>query len=340
MGAGLWLCRNVGVADGKPQLDPAEPVLQQNPRILGTTGSAIVDWNGDGRLDLIQGTWYGYVEYWQNDSDVTTPIFRRAKRLTAAGETIRLTNGRFECPQGASEPNTGLVSPVPTDWDQDGDLDLIVGDMRGYQTYYENEGTRNSPRLAAGRRLIVKGQERCLGWRNQVAIGDIDYDGAVELVSTGSIDRTVSMYKPAADQPDAAHVVLVKEKSLTLDTGEPLVPEQGTKNNNGDYKLKLADWDADGDLDLFVGSLYHIWYYENVGSQQEASFRDRGKLVVDGKPLLVSNHAGSVEIVDWNRDGRLDLFIGGEYGWTFYFDRAYLDGDVATASVVSFEASR
>jgi hypothetical protein len=42
--------------------------------------------------------------------------------------------------------------------------------------------------------------------------------------------------------------------------------------------MKLVDWDDDGDLDLFVESVYWIWYYENVGSRTEPRFKFHGKV--------------------------------------------------------------
>ncbi|HEY3129862.1 MAG TPA: FG-GAP-like repeat-containing protein [Acidobacteriota bacterium] len=118
---------------------------------------------------------------------------------------------------------------------------------------------------------------------------------------------------------------------LKLDSGEDLLPPHAGGNNNGDYMMKLVDWDGDGDLDLFVESVYYIWYYENVGTRTAPKFKYHGRFQVGGKDLIVSGHAGSIDAVDWNGDGRPDLIIGGESGWTYYFERSFLEGNLPKA---------
>ncbi len=324
---------------GPPRLGPGAFVMQTHPKITGgeQTRTAVADWNGDGLPDLIQGDGDGWVTLYANAGTRADPVFRPGVRLRAGGKEIRLINGPRDCPQGPSEPNAGYAAPVVVDLDGDGDLDLIVGDMRGYQTYFENVGTRARPVLAPGRRIVVEGKERCFGWRNQLGVGDLDGSGRVQIVSTGYTDRRLWTYRPAARQDDPRVLKVVKGEPVRLESGEVLVPFQGAKNNNGDYLTKLVDWDGDGDLDLFVGSLYHVWYYENVGTRTKPVFRARGKVRCEGRDLLVSNHAGSVEAVDWNGDGRPDLVLGGESGWAYYFERSFLEGDLPRASVASVE---
>jgi hypothetical protein len=113
---------------------------------------------------------------------------------------------------------------------------------------------------------------------------------------------------------------MIKVAPVKLENGEQLLPPHAGGNNNGDYMTKLVDLDGDGDLDILQGTRYHIWYYENVGTKQAPLFRSHDKIIVEGKPLMVSGHAGSVEAVDWNGDGKVDIVIGGESGWTYYFD--------------------
>jgi hypothetical protein len=40
---------------------------------------------------------------------------------------------------------------------------------------------------------------------------------------------------------------------------------------------------------------------------------------------MVSHHETSVKVVDWDRDGKLDLVTGGESGWVYYFNRSVLE---------------
>ena len=191
--------------------------------------------------------------------------------------------------------------------------------------------------MALGRRLEVNGEARSFGWRNQVGVGDIDGDGKLDVVSTAYSDRHLSVYKPAALQDHPKILKMIKASPVKLESGEQLLPPHAGGNNNGDYMTKLADWDGDGDLDLLQGTLYHIWYYENVGTKKTLVFRSHDKIIVEGKPLMVSGHAGSVDAVDWNADGRLDIVIGGESGWTFYFERSFIDGNLPRAEIKGVE---
>jgi hypothetical protein len=260
--------------------------------------------------------------------------------MKAGGEEIRLINGLKECPQGPSEPNTGLLTPVLVDFDGDGDLDLIVGDMRGFQTYFENVGTAQRPELGAGKVMEVNGERRCFGWRNEVAAGDLYGDGKIQVITTAFGDRRISAYQPASIQDDPEVLRMSKTATLKLESGEDLAPAVTDANNNGDFKLKLVDWDNDGDLDLFIGSLYNVWYYENIGTKTSPKFRYRGKVQAEGKDLHVSNHAGSVEVVDLNGDGKKDIIINGESGWLYYFDRSFLDGVIPRISIKTVETRR
>jgi hypothetical protein len=314
---------------GMPQLDQeGRFVLQTHPMITDgeQTRTAAVDWNGDGSLDLIRGGGNGWVKYYENEGTNVDPVFKFPVRLQAAGEDIRFINGLRDCPQGPSEPNSGYTTPVVIDFDGDGDLDLIVGDMRGYQTYFENVGNRKEPELAAGRTIQVGNEPRSFGWRNQVAVGDIDGDGKIEIVTTPFTDRHIYAYKPERTQNDPNVLKVTRVDLIRLENGQTLLPPHAGGNNNGDNMLKLADWDNDGDLDLFFSSIHYNWYYENVGTRTKPIFKAHGKIQVEGKDLVVTGHANTVDVVDWNGDGMQDLVLSGESGWTYYFDRSFIEG--------------
>jgi hypothetical protein len=335
----IKICENLSSDhNGLPHLGPCRFVQQTHPLI--TAGhhckTAVADWNGDGLPDLIQGNENGKVKWYQNVGTKVDAVFQPPVTLRAGGKEIRMING-LDSPQGPTERNAGYTTPVVVDLDSDGDLDLIVSDMRGYQTYFENIGSRSHPELAPGRLITVDGRKRAFGWRNELAVGDIDGDGQIEIVSTAYMDRHVYCFKPNPKQDDPTELKMINVGGLRLESGEIILPEQGIKNNNGDYMLKLVDWDNDGDLDLFIGSLYNIWYYENVGTKTAPKFRNHGKVQVDGKPLHVSNHPGSVEVMDWNGDGKKDIIIGGESGWTYYFERSFLEGNLPKATLGKLE---
>ena len=112
----------------------------------------------------------------------------------------------------------------------------------------------------------------------------------------------------------------------------------------GDSRGKLVDWDNDGDLDLINGSLFAVWYYENVGSKTRPEFHGHGRFSAGGEPLHTFFHAGSIDAADWNGDGRLDLVLSAEcpsdspHGAVLhYFERSFLENDLPRAVVGSLE---
>ena len=90
-------------------------------------------------------------------------------------------------------------------------------------------------------------------------------------------------------------------------------------------------------LDLFVESVYWIWYCENVGTRIAPRFKFHGKVQSGDKDLLVTGHTGSVDAVDWNDDGKMDLLISGESGWLYYFERSFLDGNLPVTAAGKLE---
>ena len=71
-----------------------------------------------------------------------------------------------------------------------------------------------------------------------------------------------------------------------------------------------------------------------ASAQQEVSERRQAD---PNGAVEIENLAGSVEVVDWNGDGKKDLFIGGEYGWTYYFERSFIEGNLPHARVDTLE---
>ena len=67
-------------------------------------------------------------------------------RLSAAGEVID------------TGPHIAHSGPALADVNNDGKVDLLVGNFSGTIAYFENIGTKNSPQLSAGRMLEADGK--------------------------------------------------------------------------------------------------------------------------------------------------------------------------------------
>ena len=78
----------------------------------------------------------------------------------------------------------------------------------------------------------------------------------------------------------------------------------------------LADLDADGDLDLLVGSeLEGLTLYQNRGTRSSPRFV-RDSTTLPTVPALAAPAAG-----DFDRDGDLDLVTGNVGGGVVYLER-------------------
>ena len=73
------------------------------------------------------------------------------------------------------------------------------------------------------------------------------------------------------------------------------------------------DIDGDGDLDLVLGdhSSGRVFTRTNTGTPQQPKFSTVNELLhADGKPIEVPGTVATLRLVDWNRDGRMDLACG------------------------------
>jgi hypothetical protein len=230
------------------------------------------------------------------------------------------------------------------DWDGDGDLDLFATGQRWETKYFENTGSREIPVFVTGQTVTVNGVTDELAWRSKVSIGDLDADGTMELVIHSDRDNAFHLCDRKTEQSDPRRLDFTLGPTLKLESGAPVTGWFGGQNNNGDNHTLLADWDADGDLDLINGTLWAVYYYENTGSPTTPQFKAHGKFQSNGKDLQVYDHACSFDVADWNEDGQLDLVQGTEspsdqpHGAVLHlFDRRYLEGRLPVVTIGHLE---
>jgi len=142
---------------------------------------AVLDWNGDGKKDLLLGCENGQVLLWSNVGSDTWPMFQAAETVAADGDPLYQYR----------------VNPFVFDLDRDGVNDLACGDGNGYVLFYRNTGTNAAPVLAAAETLrtprgdyVQSGGTSTAGSRCWFGFWDADtvpdillsaYDGNVEL---------------------------------------------------------------------------------------------------------------------------------------------------------------
>ncbi|MEL6717915.1 MAG: FG-GAP-like repeat-containing protein, partial [Bacteroidota bacterium] len=107
---------------------------EDNPLNLVDVGEEALpflsDLDGDGDLDATVGSDDGTISYFENVGSVNTAEFEA--RVSNANPFDGIDVGR-------------IAAPDLADVDEDGDLDLVIGEYYGILKYYENIGTVNTP---------------------------------------------------------------------------------------------------------------------------------------------------------------------------------------------------
>jgi hypothetical protein len=237
----------------------------------------LVDLDGDGDQDLLSGSWPGELFFFRRDASgaFAAPVMLQdeddryinigggvretgdeilitgnAHFVTENGKTFAQYHGkRIESTPEKRVAITGTASAVHAcDWDDDGDFDLLVGDIRGRVFVIENRGTRTEWAFARERTVGAAGVPiRVEGDAGPFA-ADWDGDGDLDLL-VGDGKGTVSLF---ANGGTRAAAKLARAEVLVQGPGHaeepPAAPRCGQR-----VKVCAADWNGDGRLDLLVG---------------------------------------------------------------------------------------
>lgn len=232
---------------GAPVFAQPTAVLQEQADLYAGTlpSPTTVDWNGDGKIDILAGNSEGFVLFFENIGSHDAPRFLPATRVQAGGNDIQVQAGYAGSLQGLQEARWGYLSPNAIDWNGDGVLDLITGDITGNYLIYLNRGTKTQPRLDAAHALYCNGIDLHGLWRCRPALAKIGERLALALVDG---DDHIHPYWRIDDYNVADGGL------LTLDDGQPIGTSGGVGGMSGRCKLDFFDWNEDGRLDFVIGT--------------------------------------------------------------------------------------
>jgi hypothetical protein len=329
------LVENTSPKGQEPHLAAPRYLEQVDPFVKSGALSrpVAVDWNADGKLDLIAGNSAGFIQYIENTGTKQTPEFTDRGNLKAEGKTIRIMAGPNGSIQGPAEAKWGYTNPSVGDWDMDGKLDILVNDIWGAVVWYRNIGSATEPKLAAAQLIEVewrgktpkpewvwwepKGKQLVTQWRTTPKVIDWDRDGMPDLVMLNHQGYLCLLRRTKLK---GQLRLLPPERLFVLTGGRFLNLSAGRTGASGRRKVDFADMDQDGDMDLITDSNEGPIWYQNVGTQQKPSMLPMGTVV----KAKLAGHNPTPNVVDWNGDGKLDLIVGAEDGFFYYFDGRYI----------------
>lgn len=195
-----------------------------------------MDFDSDGLEDILTGSY---------DPGELYFFKRNADKTFAKGETIKHTDGKAICIEAAS-------TAFAVDWDQDGDLDLLVGDIMGRVHFVANESSGKELKFGKPVTLQQGGEDINAGHGDSHPIAaDWDQDGKLDLL-VGSGNGEVLFLRNTGEKgkPALAEAVKLLGEAKGAWGEEPAKTEVAP---GARVKICVADYNGDGALDLLVG---------------------------------------------------------------------------------------
>ena len=183
--------------DGGSYLQVGQTGSKIDLDVLERATPDVVDFNGDGKKDLVVGAMDGLIRLYINDGTNGSPNFAAMTLIQADGVNLIVPSLRS--------------SPVVTDLDLDGKKDIVAGNTDGQLIFYQNVGSDQSPLFEEGifllsnnsiidlpgtprsrpfvcdwnsdgrSDMIVGSEDGYIRVYEQVTLGDINADGAVNI---------------------------------------------------------------------------------------------------------------------------------------------------------------
>ena len=309
--------------------------------VYGWPSPCFADYDADGDLDLICGEFTDGFTYFENVGTKQEMRLSAGKRLTdTLGRTLKM--------------DLCMIVPTVVDWDADGDADLIVGDEDGRVALIEHTGRvqaglpvfeppyyfqQQADTLKSGALATPAGADWDADGDDDLIVGNtsgkILFFENLGLFDTGQGSKKLPRWAAPVTQQAAG-------REIKFEAGGNGSIQGPAETKWGYSTLSVADWDADGRLDLVVNSIWGaVRWFRNVGTPQRAVLEaDRPVEVawpgLPPKPAwvwwpttgreLVTQWRTTPVVTDWTGDGLKDIVMLDDEGFLALWERRQSPG--------------
>ncbi len=208
--------------------------------------------------------------------------------------------------------------PYAFDYNNDGQMDILLGTEEGQISVLMNNGTSDAPLFSEFRTLrAMDGNEIDIGSRAVPCVADLNDDGLMDLLlGSGEGPVYYCMNRGSKSEPLFASPVALEDViSMPIAVSRNSTP-------------CVIDWDGDSKNDILLGSgSGEVLLFRNEGQTGDnVLFSGPEELTVDGLPLQAG--VNSIPFVaDWDSDGGKDLLIGVDGGYLHLYLNSVVNGE-------------
>ena len=300
----------------------------------GISGVNFEDFDNDGDLDIIMGEFVDRLTWIENAGTRKKPEYAEPKFIKINGQILHL--------------DLEMIVPTAADWDNDGDIDLIVGEEDGRVVFLENTGKKNNNGPVFKNPMYIQQEAENLKFGALVTPCSVDWDndGDEDLIcgnTAGYIGFIENL--SGTESPVWAKPVYLKAggEIIQIQAGENGSIQGPAEKKWGYTTLSVADWNGDGLKDIIYNSIWgKVEWFENVGSKSNPELAKSKPIEVEWygtnpKPKwnwwnpegknLVTQWRTVPYAIDWNRDGLMDLIMLDHEGYLAFWER-YKENEV------------